>query len=248
MRAALAYLAATRHPWPCLLFVMPLLMLHEGGMVWLRVQRETLPTITGVETWLRDGLDLAGLNLTMGPPLAVVAVCILWAWVRWTKPSPELLSTWLGIAVESVVFALGLWGLWEIQGPLMKQLGLLSVGAAPPARPTTLAQVIGLIGTGVYEETLFRLLCLSLLAWLLRWVLLLKPLAVGVAIILSAVLFAAAHQWHLEFGKWQQTVFIFHTLAGLYFGVLFVVRGFGITVGAHACFNVLVTVAAIAGG
>ena len=37
-------------------------------------------------------------------------------------------------------------------------------------------------------------------------------------------------------------VFLFRTLAGVYFAVLFQLRGFGIAVGAHACYDVLVGV------
>jgi hypothetical protein len=243
MRAALVYLAGTRHPWPCLLFVMPLLLLHEGGMVWLRSRGETLPTLTGVEAWIRDGLDMAGLNLHMGPSLAITAVCIIWAWLRWKKHSPPLISTWVGIAVESVLFALGLWGLWAIQGPLMQHLGLTVPAQASPAEPTPLAKALGFIGTGIYEETLFRLVCLSLLAWLLRWVLLLKILAAAVAIIITAALFAIAHQMHWPFDQWNRPLFIFHTMAGLVFGLLYVLRGFGVAVGAHACFNVMASLA-----
>jgi hypothetical protein len=244
MRTALNYLAATRHPWPCLLFVMPLLLFYEGGMVWLRSRAEPLPATSGVEAWISGGLDFAGLNLPIGPPLVVVAVCLLWAWLRWKKPAPDIVSTWFGIAVESVLFALGLWGLWEVQGPLLRQAGLLQVsGAQQQVAPSIFAVAVSLIGTGVYEETLFRLLCLTLLAWLLRWVVLLKPLAVGLAILLTAVLFAAAHQMHVPFEEWKLPTFIFHTVAGLYFGLLYYLRGFGVAVGAHACFNVLVTTA-----
>jgi hypothetical protein len=35
-------------------------------------------------------------------------------------------------------------------------------------------------------------------------------------------------------------VFAFRVVAGLLFSVLYAVRGFGITVGTHACYDVLV--------
>jgi membrane protease YdiL (CAAX protease family) len=58
----------------------------------------------------------------------------------------------------------------------------------------------------------------------------------------SAILFSIAH--HL--GPYGQTysnyLFIFRLLAGLYFALLYELRGFGIVVGTHACYNVMVSV------
>jgi len=29
------YISATRHPWPCFLFLLPFLVIYEGGVLWL---------------------------------------------------------------------------------------------------------------------------------------------------------------------------------------------------------------------
>jgi hypothetical protein len=69
--------------------------------------------------------------------------------------------------------------------------------------------------------------------WVVAWL-----IAAGAA----AVAFAAAH----HVGPHRLTVradyFVFRTAAGLFFTALFVARGFGVAVGAHAGYDVLVGV------
>jgi hypothetical protein len=38
--------------------------------------------------------------------------------------------------------------------------------------------------------------------------------------------------------EWQS--FIFRTLAGIYFGMIFLIRGFGLTAGAHASYDIII--------
>jgi membrane protease YdiL (CAAX protease family) len=67
-----------------------------------------------------------------------------------------------------------------------------------------------------------------------------SKLAVVLAALTGAVLFAVAH----HIGPHGEPVdgfnFLFRVLAGLYFTALYQFRGFGIAVGAHACYDVLV--------
>src|SRR4051794_33770095 len=50
-----SYVAATRHPWPCFLFLLPLLAAYEGGVLWVGgAQSEAFRN--GADSWLRWGL------------------------------------------------------------------------------------------------------------------------------------------------------------------------------------------------
>jgi membrane protease YdiL (CAAX protease family) len=68
------------------------------------------------------------------------------------------------------------------------------------------------------------------------------------AILISAAMFSAHHHFIFFSGRLGQsypfnwTEFIFRTIAGVYFAVLFAVRGFGITAGAHAFYDIIATV------
>jgi hypothetical protein len=53
-------------------------------------------------------------------------------------------------------------------------------------------------------------------------------------------LFSLAHYVGPHGDEIRLASFIFRTLAGAFFAVLFVVRGFGIAVGAHAGYDILV--------
>ncbi len=77
----------------------------------------------------------------------------------------------------------------------------------------------------------------------LRVVRLPKVVAVSLAAVVAALAFAAAHHVGPYGEPMRADFFVFRTIAGLYFTFLFVARGFGIAVGAHAGYDVLVGVA-----
>jgi len=237
-----AYLTATRHPWPCFLFLLPLLALYEGGVFWLgNGQPDSLRN--GADAWIRLGLEKLGVDQIVLAPvlLAVVFLCWSWFW-RNNKPS-DLLGVVAGMGIESVVFALGLWALCRMSLPFLEGLGITL--AYPPIPSEDAGRVITFIGAGIYEEALFRLLILGGLRWVLRQVGVPAVTAAAVAVISSAVLFSAAH--HIgPFGEpFHAGRFVFRCLAGLYFALLFQFRGFGVAAGAHACYDVMVGIAVV---
>lgn len=227
------YLRATRHPWPCLLFLLPLLAAYEGGVVWVGgAQADELRN--GADTWLRWGLEAFGVHQLYAAPvlLAVVFVAASW-WRREDRPN-DVPGVCLGMALESVLFGLGLWGVSRFLGPL---LDALSMDVAGPEAPT---QVVTFVGAGIYEEVLFRLFLYSALRGGLKLMHAPTSLAFVVAALLSATVFAAAHHVGPYGEPFDDFVFLFRAVAGLYFALLYEARGFGVAVGAHACYDVLV--------
>jgi hypothetical protein len=109
-----------------------------------------------------------------------------------------------------------------------------------------LAKIVAGIGAGIYEELVFRLILICLLMFIFADLIKLqKPAAVILSITISALLFSVHH--HVDFlsGQLNQadpfdlTRFIFRTLAGVYFAGLYAFRGFGITAGTHAVYNII---------
>jgi membrane protease YdiL (CAAX protease family) len=235
------YLAATRHPWPCLLFLLPLLAVYEVGVLWLGgTEPDTLRN--GADSWLRWGLDAFGLHQLYWAPVLLAVIFIAWSWGRRYDRPHDLFSVWIGMAIESISYALGLWGLSRGLSPLLESLHVEMV-LSPFHLETTapaLGQVITFVGAGIYEEVLFRLLLFTLMSGLLRLLEAPNMLAVLVAAVVSAAVFAAAHHLGPYGEDFDSYVFLFRTLAGVYFALLFQLRGFGIAVGAHACYDVLV--------
>jgi len=109
-----------------------------------------------------------------------------------------------------------------------------------------LVDVVTGIGAGIYEELIFRLVLICLLMLLFQDVFgMKKKSAVILSVVISAVLFSGHHHIFFANGQFHQgdifTVgkFIFRAIAGGYFAVLYAVRGFGITAGTHAFYNIL---------
>jgi hypothetical protein len=93
------------------------------------------------------------------------------------------------------------------------------------------------LGAGIYEELLFRVLLVSGMVALglrLGWR---RPVAVGVAVLGSAVIFSGFHY----VGPFGDTLtvasFTFRAVAGLVLSGLYVARGFGIVAWSHALYD-----------
>jgi membrane protease YdiL (CAAX protease family) len=61
-----------------------------------------------------------------------------------------------------------------------------------------------------------------------------------VAVTTTSLLFAAAHYVGPYGDPFNGFTFLFRSLAGVFFSILFVYRGFGITAGTHAAYDILV--------
>ena len=67
-----------------------------------------------------------------------------------------------------------------------------------------------------------------------------RPMAQGLAIGLAAVLFALFHYVGVAGEAFAWTSFGYRSVAGVILGLLFMLRGFGITVYAHTIYDLLV--------
>ncbi len=114
-----------------------------------------------------------------------------------------------------------------------------------PDRPL-LANIVTGIGAGIYEELVFRLILICVLMLLFQDILRLPyKNSIVLAVVISAALFSAHH--HIDFvsgrpndaDPFNVTKFVFRTIAGIYFAALYAIRGFGITAGTHAFYNII---------
>jgi membrane protease YdiL (CAAX protease family) len=124
-------------------------------------------------------------------------------------------------------------------------------GDGHTATTDLLADIVTAIGAGIYEELIFRLILICLLMLLFQDVLgLSHNNSIILSVLVSAALFSAYHHVDLFSGQIYQvqtdpfnwTKFGFRTMAGVYFAVVFAIRGFGITAGTHAFYDVIATI------
>ncbi len=109
-----------------------------------------------------------------------------------------------------------------------------------------LADVVTGIGAGIYEELVFRLILICLLMSLFQNVFKLDyKTSIVFSVLVSAGLFSAHH--HVDFltgqlndrDRFEVAKFFFRAIAGVYFAILYAVRGFGITAGTHSFYNIM---------
>jgi len=239
-RAAAEYWNESRRPLASLIFIAPWLVVYEVGVLALGPQAVR----NGADAWLRQLLELVGFGQYFLLPL--LTVCILLSWHYTTRQSWRLSGGILsGMTVECILLALCLRLLLQLQGSVLlalagpidcachrADLGLNVSG--------TVGGLVGFLGAGIYEELLFRLMLLSGALWAMRRAGAAPMASMAFAVLLTSLLFAAAHYIppHGESLHWFS--FLFRFLAGLFFSVLFVYRGFGIAAGTHAAYDILV--------
>ncbi|MCA9178019.1 MAG: CPBP family intramembrane metalloprotease [Planctomycetales bacterium] len=238
------YWRESSRPLPSLLFIAPMILVYELGILLLGPQAAR----NGADVWLRSGLESLGFAQHFLLPMLTCGLLLAWHHhrrERWTVDTTVI----GGMAVESAAFGVLLLLAAKAISLVVATPAAFELSRSPWTSPG-LGRVIGYLGAGIYEELMFRLLLLppamaglAALGLGRRW----SCWWAGLA---TSLLFAAAHyQVDLElFGTavhwygepFRAGTFLFRVLAGGFFSALFLLRGFGIAAGAHALYDILV--------
>ena len=237
-----SYWSLARSPLHCLIFLLPLLAVYELGVLWLGGPKAVYLR-NGADYWMRDWLFQQGWEAQWLLPVLVVVALLAWQVVG-RFPWKVRFDTLIGMAAESLLFACVLLLLGQAQDAVFQQYLEPWSLAVPPVATlgSQAARTVSYVGAGIYEEVLFRLLALPLVFVGLRLLLLPDKAATLIAVLLTSLLFSLAHYIGPGGDQFNYFSFVFRTMAGLFFSALFVIRGFGITVGSHAAYDVLVGV------
>jgi hypothetical protein len=235
------YWQASRAPRYSLLFALPLLIFYEvlaalapAGPRGMSVRNGADVILQSVFVWLAGAW---GPRLFMLCLIGVGAWLIARDWRANRNLSPAVVG---GMLLESVCLAL-------VFGIVVGSLTAALLGVPPPPMlvafgtqqlPRSTMLMLSL-GAGIYEELLFRVVIVGLLAWgakkLLGW----RPLVAGIAAtVLGALIFSAFHYIGPFADRFEVYSFVFRTIAGLFFSGLYLLRGFGITAWTHALYDV----------
>ena len=222
------YLEKTALPLTCLAFLLPLIVLYEVGTRWCASD-----PVSHVEqriiafSLMQQFFSLFGVTGKYMPAAAVVSILLACHVVRNDAWSTHL-GYLAGMVLESVVYAIPLRALALAFAHYLPLY-------APPDKPAAL--LVLSVGAGVYEEMLFRFVTFAALSFVLIDVLKLRRLpGLLLIVLISSVGFSAYHYLGSEVFEWRS--FAFRTLAGIYFGVIFLRRGIGITAGTHAAYDI----------
>jgi membrane protease YdiL (CAAX protease family) len=240
-----SYFDRTLWPLQSLYFLLPLLVFYElGTVLYAPAGDERLPAIYA-ERLVGQAFEWLGVTGYYLPGLIVVVVLLAIHFSRGDPWKPEG-KLYAGMAVESVLWAIPLFLLGTLLAgtptaavtvPAAVDAGGAGVSVGVPNLSWSTGVVLS-IGAGIYEELLFRLMAIALLDLLFHDVLALpKSVSGWLAILVSALLFAWYHFGEANPFGWAR--FTFYLLAGLYFGVIYVTRGFGIVAATHAIYDLL---------
>lgn len=242
-----AYWWASRAPRYSLLFALPLLLTYE-------VLAATLSD--GARAGLRNGADvmlqrlfvvLAGRDgplIFWGVLIVGGLAIVLRDWRR--HPGGLMVRVFALMFVEAAVLAVACGVV--VGAVTTRLLGALAIQDGTVAALGWPTRVMLSLGAGLYEELLFRVLLVGLLAFAARRVFGWLPLASGtLATLLGAIIFSAFHYVGPYGDQLEVFSFTYRMVAGLFFSALYLLRGFGITAWTHALYDVLVLVVLPAG-
>jgi membrane protease YdiL (CAAX protease family) len=234
---ASSYFRRSELPLTSLAFLLPLMITYELGTSAFTFDpvHQTEQRIIAFTLMQRFFLMFGATGKYM-PALAVALVLLAWHVARrdkW-KIRPAHVA---GMGMESLVLAIPL---IVISRVAERYLAHVSLGAAAGGKfAETKTLFVLSLGAGVYEELIFRLVAFTVLSFLLIDVFeMRKSIGSLLVVLISAAMFSAYHYLGDEPFRWW--TFAFRALAGLYFGIVFLCRGFGITAGSHAAYDLCV--------
>lgn len=231
----LRYLAWSRDLAVGIFSVLPLWLLYE-------VLRNSLAPEerNGAEAMVGDALLLLGpgapdaLRAIFGVLVIASAVSLLRRQVPWVRIA--LVGT-----LEGVVYGLLLGPLTQMLTLQLLEQGALAA-ASVPVSPTLAADLVGSLGAGIFEETVFRLGLLTVLAFLFGRLCANFSMPPLIGVLVAVVVSGLAFSWFHHVGpggeRFVIETFLFRAVAGVLLGLLFVARGFGVCVYTHAAYDV----------
>ncbi len=226
------YLKKTRSPFYSLIFTLPLFFIYEIGM--LSVSHADMPVLrNGADVFMRQILGALGLWGMQGFGfISLVAIVVIVVMQVRAQEAFRIRGKYLATMIlESAAWMTGLYLVLSLSEHYI--LGNSVEGL--------LHQVILAVGAGIYEEILFRVLLVGGAAIIIRFIFSWgKPMQVMSAIIVSAVIFSLFHFIGSVGDEYSFRLFLYRTIAGIYLGGLYLLRGFGITAWTHSLYDVVV--------
>ena len=239
------YVFESSRPLANLLFIAPLLIFYE-----LTATLQPGMVRSATETWFHLGFQRIGLPTQSNGLVLALLVCGAIALVHFATQRPWKLPWRLmpAMSCEAILGGILLIALLQL---IVSLTSMLSVyGQAPPltidsATSSTVRSWIhfaSFIGAGLYEEIFFRAMIITPIARCLRRLGETRNLSWTAAVVMSSLLFALAHYHCMNIARepFDWFSFSFRFSAGIVFSLLYILRGLGITVGAHITYDVLI--------
>ncbi len=218
-----------------LLFIAPLLIVYEVGLMLIRPERHSWAGGVVRETFF----NLLGSDGMVVLNVVVLATVLAGFW--WLKRRRSVHIRYYPVLLaESAVYAF-FFG-WMVLAVIDIAQLPVAMGRLPNAMGKVADNVVLSIGAGVYEEIVFRLLLMTGICMLVRKGWDTKPsVAAGLAVVISSLIFAACHHIGPAGDPFRWYAFSFRLVSGSLFGVIYLCRGLAVAAYTHAFYDIIVT-------
>lgn len=217
------------------LISLPLLLLYEVLIFMAQPDSEMVVRIS-VDVWIKKLFAAFGSNVLSITLILVALLGILILYRERDKLNTLRLPYFFVMLIEASVYAYLLALL--ISQTLSFLLQMVQPGTVDSL--PVLQQIALSLGAGLYEELFFRVILVSLLIFIFKYLFSRKWIAVTAAILLAAVIFSWIHFIGELGDPFTLGAFLFRFLFGLALNGIYVWRGFGMAAWTHALYDMMV--------
>ena len=224
------YLIRSRNLPKSFLFILPLLVFYEIGIVLYGTESKNAADIILKKPFVFFG-DSA--TIAFNSLIIIISLCSIFYIERKNRLSCRI---FIPMFFESAAygFSLGYIILFFVHGHLPFDITNSHV-------QSFINGIIVSLGAGIYEEILFRMLLLSILYFIIVKALRINPVIGSLcSILICAFTFSIMHYIGASGDSFTISSFSFRLVAGIILSAIFIFRGLGIAVYTHAIYDILV--------
>jgi len=226
------YFKQSKSPFYSFIFILPLFIIYEFGIS--AISSEDLPTIrNGADVLLRKVLATIGLSGIYGMGLLLLVGILIAFFINKGKfKDISLRSNYFIFMIFESLF-------WSVILFVILSQSQLLLGKG--TGKLLIQQIVLSIGSGIFEEFVFRVLLVSGIALIVGIFIKKQYLyKMSISIIIAAIIFSTFH----FVGEYADTpkisLFLLRLLAGIVLGYIYIFRGFGIAAYSHSFYNLIV--------
>ncbi len=232
MKKNTAYWNETHSPLYSFVFTLPLFILYEIGMVVLSAE-DIVILRNGADVLMRQVMGLFGIYGAYGFS-ATFMVGFSIAFLRQKKHLKSMVikgEYLLTMFFESILYSSVLFFL----------MGSLQTVLMSPKSKLLVQQIVLSLGAGIYEEFVFRVVLItgiaSILGLIFQWH---DKAKYAGAVLISATIFSLFHFIGDYGDDYSLNLFLIRMIAGIFLGIVYAVRGFGVAAYTHAIYDLVV--------
>ncbi|MEX0779829.1 MAG: CPBP family glutamic-type intramembrane protease [Balneolales bacterium] len=229
----MSYYTKTRSLTYSYLISMPLLLVYEV-LIYITQPDPATAIRLSADIWLKSIFAFTGQNTFVITILVALVLGIYVFYRERYKRHSFHGNYFLGMILESLAYAVILASL--ISGFVT---WLFAFVQSSGSVPTGLQQFTLSLGSGLYEELVFRVILVGALLWLFERLQIKAGARKTGAIIIGALIFSAVHYMGALGDVFTLTSFTFRFLFGVALNLVLIYRGFGIAAWTHSLYNLM---------